>query len=301
MKSRSGRRGRTRPGAGCGSECRHTVVFFHAHPDDESIYTGGTMAALAAAGHRTVLVTATDGEAGLTASGLIDGLGDRRAGELEAAAAALGVSRVVRLGFADSGSDLGAVPPGSFALVSPDEAAVPLAAILRQESAEILTVYDPAGGYGHPDHVQVHAVGRRAALLVGTPAVLEATVDRRAVHGVLRLVGWLPFLPEGFDARAAQGWYVDHHDITHVVDVRAHTRHKRAALQAHRSQRLSDGRARTLGVFLRLPAWLFDRLLGREWFVHRESAGRPVSGDVLGLLHPAQDLPGATSVPSLDR
>ncbi len=270
----------------CRPDCSHTVVFFHAHPDDEAIYTGGTMALLAAAGHRTILVTATDGEAGLTASRLSDGLGTRRAGELEAAAAALGVARVVRLGFPDSGSDSRVLRPGSFALVPQEEAAVGLAAVLREEGAEILTVYDPAGGYGHPDHAQVHDVGRLAARLAGTPVVLEATVDRRPVRTVLRLLGWLPFLPDGFDARAAQGWYVDHADVTHVIDVRAHARDKRAALQAHRSQQLADGRARTLGVFLRLPDWLFSRVLGREWFVHRESVGNgAVSGDVLGTLH----------------
>lgn len=260
-------------------------MFFHAHPDDEAIYTGGTMALLAAGGHRVVLVTATDGEAGLTAAHLGHGLGARRGRELAAAARALGVARVVRLGYPDSGSDPHAVRPGSFALAL-DDPAVRLAAVLRAESAEILTVYDPAGGYGHPDHVAVHEVGRRAARLAGTPVVLEATVDRRAVRTVLQLLGWLPWLPAGFDARAAQRWYVNHNELTHVVDVRAHARHKRAALQAHRSQQLADGRARTLGVFLRLPAWLFALVLGREWFVHRESVGAgAVSGDLLATLH----------------
>ncbi len=265
-------------------------MLFHAHPDDEAIYTGGTMALLAAAGHRVVLVTATDGEAGLTAAHLGHDLGERRAKELAAAAQALGVSRVVRLGYPDSGSDPQAVRPGSFALAVDDPAvddpAVRLAAVLREEAAEILNVYEPAGGYGHPDHVAVHEVGRRAALLAGTPVVLEATVDRRPVRAALQLIGWLPGLPAGFDARAAQRWYVDHDDVTHVVDVRSQIRAKRAALQAHRSQQLADGSARTVGVFLRLPVWSFALVLGREWFVHRESVGPgDVSGDLLATLH----------------
>ena len=60
----------------------------------------------------------------------------------------------------------------------PEVAADALARIVREERADVLTIYDANGGYGHPDHVQVHRVGLRAASLAGTPVVLEATVDR---------------------------------------------------------------------------------------------------------------------------
>ena len=69
----------------------------------------------------------------------------------------------------------------------------------------MLTSYDPAGGYGHPDHVQVHRVGARAAALAGTPVLLEATVDRRRCAGSLRLVARLPGLPAGFDPALVTG------------------------------------------------------------------------------------------------
>ena len=83
----------------------HTVVFFHAHPDDEALLTSGTMAKLASQGHRVVLVVATAGEAGLASAELTaDGrLGDRRLAELHTSARALGVSRTEVLGYADSG------------------------------------------------------------------------------------------------------------------------------------------------------------------------------------------------------
>src|SRR3954452_4150387 len=83
-----------------------TVVFFHAHPDDEAIATGGTMAKLAAAGHRIVLVTATRGEHGEVEEGFLDegeALGARREQETHAAAEALGAARVEFLGYVDSG------------------------------------------------------------------------------------------------------------------------------------------------------------------------------------------------------
>src|SRR4051794_38030220 len=83
-----------------------TLVSFHAHPDDEALLTGGTLARAAAEGHRVVLVTATDGDAGLaTPSGQGISLGQRRLAELQAAADALGCARIVHLGFLDSGSE----------------------------------------------------------------------------------------------------------------------------------------------------------------------------------------------------
>ena len=83
----------------------HTLLAFHAHPDDESLLTAGTMARAAAQGHRVILVVATDGNEGLASSSFVaDGrLGQRRLDELRQSARALGASRVEHLGFADSG------------------------------------------------------------------------------------------------------------------------------------------------------------------------------------------------------
>src|SRR3954447_10116475 len=160
-----------------------TLVFFHAHPDDEAIATGGTMARAAAEGHRVVLVCATRGELGEVPEGFLasgETLTERREVEVLAAAEILGCARVAFLGYRDSGMEGEATnaDEGCFATADIEEAAERLAAILREEDAEVLTVYDERGNYGHPDHVQVHRVGIRAAELAATPRVYEATVNR---------------------------------------------------------------------------------------------------------------------------
>ena len=163
-----------------------TLVCFHAHPDDESIATGGTMAQAAAEGHRVVLVLATKGEHGEVDEGFLDDgetLEERRVKESHASAAVLGAAAVEFLGYVDSG--MVDTPenhlPGSFWSADVEEAAERLAEILRREQADVLTVYDSNGNYGHPDHIQVHRVGVRAAELAGTPHVYEATVNRDAM------------------------------------------------------------------------------------------------------------------------
>lgn len=260
-----------------------TVVSFHAHPDDEVLLTGGALALLAAAGHRVVLVVATDGDAGLAVSALRDGLGARRRAELAASADALGVARVVWLGHRDSG--LGAsARAGGFSALPVAEAAAGLVAVLREEAADVLTVYDPAGGYGHPDHVAVHHVGVRAAALAGTPLVLAATLDRGLLQQLVRLVAWVPGLLPGVSAAGFATSYTAAAEITHVVDVRAHWRAKRAALAAHASQAGADSGVRTLAVLLRLPGPLFRLVLGREWFVELGRPPGPRSGDLLDGL-----------------
>jgi LmbE family N-acetylglucosaminyl deacetylase len=265
---------------------RFTLVSFHAHPDDEVLFTGGTLARASAEGHRVVLVVATDGSAGLAGDALLAGLGERRDAELERSAEALGCARVVRLGFADSGWHASA-RAGGFSEIDVDVAAGPLADVLREESADVLTVYDSAGGYGHPDHRQVHRVGVRAAELAGTRVVLEATVDRRLIQRAVRLVSWLPGLNvAAADFRTA---YTESGRITHEIDVRAHWRAKRRAMQAHVSQ--AGGGVRTLAILLRLPGPLFRLVLGREWFTERGRAVGPRSGDMFSALrpHPASE------------
>src|SRR4029453_1379388 len=132
---------------------------------------------------RVVLVVATRGEHGeVDADFLPEGeeLWQRREKETAEAARILGVERLAFLGYVDSG--MMGVPendaPGSFWSSDVEEAAGRLATILVEESADVLTIYDDHGGYGHPDHIQVHRVGRRAAELAGTPTVFEATMNR---------------------------------------------------------------------------------------------------------------------------
>ncbi|WP_459644776.1 PIG-L family deacetylase [Kineococcus sp. NUM-3379] len=265
-----------------------TVVSFHAHPDDEALLTGGTLARAAAEGHRVVLVTATDGDAGPTSESVrrSGDLGTARAAELERAAAALGCARVVRLGHADSGWGSSAARPGStgFSALDVDGAAAGLAAVLAEERADAVTVYDPAGGYGHPDHVQVHRVGVRAAELAGTPLVLEATVDRTLVRRALRLARLVPRLDTDLLAHRLGEAFTAREDLTHRVDVRAHLDAKRAALAAHASQAASDSGTRGLALLLRLPRPVFAALLGREWFTERgRTPGAPLD-DVFASL-----------------
>ena len=169
-----------------------TLVVFHAHPDDEAITTGGTMARAAAEGHRVVLVLATRGELGEVADGVLapgESLAERRVVEAEQAAAILGVAHVDYLGYHRLGHGGRAARTTRPARSGPPTSTRPRAAsptILRREQAEVLTVYDERGGYGHPDHVQVHRVGVRAAELAGTPRVYESTMDRDHVRELIR-------------------------------------------------------------------------------------------------------------------
>jgi LmbE family N-acetylglucosaminyl deacetylase len=266
----------------------HTVLAFHAHPDDEALLTAGTLARAAAEGHRVVLVVATDGAQGLAAQSYAeDGrLGARRLAELRESARVLGVARVEHLGYADSGLD-GAAGGGSdgavpFVSAPLEEAASALAAILREESVDVLLTYDGNGGYGHPDHVRVHQVGAAAAALAGTPRVLEATVPRDTICRAIALAARLHRFPPEFDPTSFERAFSPRSAITHRVSVWRYAASKRASMRAHASQATADGGAdRTLAAFLRIPRPLYDVVFGREWYVDpSRPAGSPVLRDI---------------------
>jgi len=269
-----------------------TLVSFHAHPDDEALLCAGTLALAAAAGHRVVLVVATSGEVGeADRSSLCAGesLADRRQTETLASAAALGVARTEFLGYGDSGLDGASPAPGTvaFASVSVDEAAARLAAILTDEAADVLTSYDPNGGYGHPDHLHVHAVARRAAELAGTLVVLESTINRDVLRMGLDLVTNLGHeLPDDWSSDHVDGWFAEPGEITHVIDVSTQLAAKRAAMSAHASQTTSDSpsSARTLTQFLALPEPFYAMAFGTEWFVARGVAVDQPLTDVFAPL-----------------
>jgi LmbE family N-acetylglucosaminyl deacetylase len=265
----------------------YTLVAFHAHPDDEALLTAGTMARAAAQGHRVVLVVATDGGRGLVGSNFLTGgetLADRRLAELRVSATALGCARVELLGYADSGLDGTEGGTDAFASADVDEAAGRLAKLLAAEGADALTSYDPAGGYGHPDHVQVHRVGARAAELAGTPVVLEATVPRDLLARAVRTAGRVYRFPPEFDPSSFERAYSPRAAITHRVDVRRYAVRKRVAMAAHASQASADGADRTLAAFGRIPMPLFRQVFGREWFVeHGRDPGRPLD-DIFASL-----------------
>lgn len=241
-----------------------TVVAFHAHPDDEVILTGGTLALTAAAGHRVVIVTATDGR-------VHDEDVDDRLAELHCSASILGAQRVECLGYADSGygPEFYPDPPGRvrFGRADVDEAAQRLAAILRDEGADLLLSYQPNGGYGHRDHIQVHHVGKRAAELAATPRILEATMPRELLLRTAYLARLLR-LPAPYELDIARSAYAPRATITHRINVFRFARQKRDALAAHRSQIGNAGRAaRMFDLLLRLPPQVFGLLFAREWFV----------------------------------
>jgi LmbE family N-acetylglucosaminyl deacetylase len=244
-----------------------TIVSLHAHPDDEVLLTGGWLAQRSAAGDRVVLVFATDGGAGLAGPGYaVTPLAQARRAEAVASAKALGVSRVVWLGHADSGmTDRPSTGDRRFADVPVEEAALEVAGVLEEEEADILTGYDANGGYGHPDHVQVHRVARLARAIAATrPALLEATLDRTwLVCGVRILRPLARFLP-GLTLPTGD-FYTDRASVTLAVDVRDQLPAKRAALAAHATQ--GTGGVRTARILLALPRPLARRVLGTEWFV----------------------------------
>jgi len=240
------------------------------------------MAKLAAQGHRVVLVVATAGEAGLTAAALSSdgGLGDRRLAELDASAAAVGVHRLETLGYADSG--LASRPTSApltglprFVDADRQEVVGRMAAILEQERASVLTSYDANGGYGHPDHLAVHAVGAAAAELAGTPVVLEATVPRDRLLAAAGAVNRLLTRSRRVDLDPWAHAYSAAADITHRIDVRGQARQRRASMRAHASQATADSGPRTLGIFTRIPPPLFGLVFGREWYRQSRPAINP--------------------------
>ena len=143
------------------------------------------------------------------------------------------------------------------------EAAGRLAAILREENADVLTVYDDHGGYGHPDHIQVHRVGMRAAELAGTPRVYQSTMNRNAAkRGRSEFTEAAGFeMPDlGDDFGSPEGI------LTTKVDVTPWVTYKRQAMRAHPSQ-ISEQ-----SFFLALPDEGFAFAFGTEWFI-REGGG----------------------------
>jgi LmbE family N-acetylglucosaminyl deacetylase len=256
-----------------------TIVFVHAHPDDEASSTGGSMARAAAEGHRVVLVICTDGDLGEAPDDLADGetVVDRRRKETAASTAILGVDRTVWLGYQDSG--MTGWPqnedPASFWQADVEEAGGRLAAVLREEQADVIVIYDWHGGYGHPDHVQVHRVGHRAADLAGTPRRFESTFNRDAMKRRLAEAPPLPveersaedgpsaefdFDPDG-PADDGNPFGTPESGIDLRVDVSAFLDQKRRALASHASQTTD------VGMMIAMPPDVFALFFGTEWFI----------------------------------
>ena len=269
-------------------------VAFHAHPDDEALLDlghDGARRRRGAPGRRRRRHRRR--RSGWPPS---DYVGDGRHGarlgpdgRAAASAAPLGVARVENLGYADSGLGPEPLPRPARARCAssaptPEEAAARLAAILREEQADVLLTYDANGGYGHRDHVKVHHVGARAAELAGTPT-------RAPGDGAARPPGPgdpvrhpdLP-VPTGVRRHLVRAGLQRPRRDHPPDDVRRYASQKRASMRAHASQASADGGAdRTLAAFLRIPRPVFDLVFGREWYVDASRpAGAGVAHDVFG-------------------
>ncbi|PSK97331.1 N-acetyl-1-D-myo-inositol-2-amino-2-deoxy-alpha-D-glucopyranoside deacetylase [Murinocardiopsis flavida] len=236
------------------------MLLVHAHPDDESIVTGATMAKYAAEGAAVTLVTCTLGERGEVipadladlAIGRSGGLGEHRIGELAKACAALGVDDHRFLGgpgrYRDSGmmGDPGNDDPGCFWRADLDAAALELAQIVREVRPDVMITYDDNGDYGHPDHIQAHRVALRAFGRAGERAVPGAPWHTRKLYAVARPRSVLaesvrrlgeesgPFAPPADVGDIAPG--VPDALVTSRVDGSAHWAAKAMAMRAHATQ-----------------------------------------------------------------
>ncbi|MGI8310202.1 N-acetyl-1-D-myo-inositol-2-amino-2-deoxy-alpha-D-glucopyranoside deacetylase [Saccharopolyspora hattusasensis] len=233
------------------------LLLVHAHPDDETLWTGGTIARYAARGVQVVVVTCTLGEEGEVipeslrglASDQADQLGGYRVGELRSACAALRVADHRFLGgvgrWRDSGmrweqpGQAAALPnahPRAFATGDLQEQTGALEAVLREVKPQVVVSYAADGGYGHPDHIRAHEVTVMAAAKVSdVQRVFYAVPSRDVVAKGLAALAQaedLPFeLPQPHELAS-----VDDESITTVVDVSEHLPAKISALRAHGTQ-----------------------------------------------------------------
>lgn len=272
------------------------VLAVHAHPDDETITTGATMARYAAAGVPVTLVTCTLGQRGEImvpelAQLTPQQLGEHRRGELAAAMAVLGVRdhRLLADGrWVDSGmvwlepGIAGVAPdadPQAFGLADLDEAAHALLEVMRQVRPRAVVTYDPQGGYGHPDHVQAHRVTMRAAELLDDPALTvhwvripRSVAERHRAELLARRPASMTASEPG---EAYPPVVVDDDVVTTVVDASDQLGAKAAALRAHATQVRVEGDAYALSNDVAA------RLTAVECY--QQVRGAPVpEGDLLG-------------------
>ncbi|MGD1224952.1 PIG-L family deacetylase [Streptomyces krungchingensis] len=236
---------------------RPTLMVVHAHPDDESSQTGGTLARYAAAGCHTVLVTCTDGGRGdsTPADGMSGAHNSRssqvaaiRSAELAVATAALGVDEVIELGHPDSGipEDPATIASEAFSRMDPEPVVTQLTALMHEYRPDVVITYPPNGLSFHPDHIQVHRVtveafrqylatppGTATATSGAGPKLYFIAVSRTRLQAVrtrgkslLPAGSWIPPLEIAIDDAA----------VTTVIDVSEVWSRKIAALAAHESQ-----------------------------------------------------------------
>ncbi|HEY3529560.1 MAG TPA: N-acetyl-1-D-myo-inositol-2-amino-2-deoxy-alpha-D-glucopyranoside deacetylase [Nocardioides sp.] len=282
------------------------LLLVHAHPDDESIATGATMAKYAAEGAGVTLVTCTGGERGeilvpeLThlAHDQEDALAEHRRGELADAMKALGVTDHRFLGGFGRYSDSGMVwhedghaiagddrPANAFWDADLAEAATLLVEVIREVRPQVLVTYDEFGSYGHPDHIQAHRVATYAAHLAAVPTFrrdlgepweiakiywtsMSETRWRRSLRAIRDAGDTTSF--QGMDPDGPLPMATPDDDLAAEIDATAYADRKVAALQAHRTQIEVDG------PFFALSNHVGNQVLGVESY--RIAKGTPAPG-----------------------
>ncbi len=222
------------------------------------------MAKAAAAGHRVILVCATRGEMGEPQPGVLEPgetLADRRVVELSASCAALGAEEPRFLGYKDSGmmDEPTNDDPDCFWQADLDEAIEAMAAILVEVDADVLTIYDDHGGYGHPDHIRVHQVGLAAGAKAGVSNVFEATMNRDRIMEMMAANA--DSAPDDAPTEEeVRDFGTGDADISFTIDVSGYVSAKKRAMEAHRSQIAADS------FFLDGGDEQFAAMFGREYF-----------------------------------
>jgi N-acetyl-1-D-myo-inositol-2-amino-2-deoxy-alpha-D-glucopyranoside deacetylase len=272
------------------------MLLVHAHPDDESISNGATMARYVAEGAQVTLVTCTAGEEGEIlmpeighlASDQEDGLGPHRVQELEAAMKILGVTDHRFLGgtfhFRDSGMQWG--PDGHAAPLDETrddtfwhadltEASNLLVEIIREVRPQVLVTYDEFGGYGHPDHIQAHRVSTYGASLAAIPSyrrdlgeawdvpkiywsAMSASAMREGLRTLREAGDTTTF--EGMDPDNLPPFAVEDEDLDTMIDGMEFFEAKMDAMRAHASQIATDG------PFFAFSDNLGNRVWGHEFY-----------------------------------
>ena len=245
------------------------LLLVHAHPDDECIGTGATMAKSVDEGVQVTLVTCTLGEEGEVlvpelahlASNLEDRLGDHRQDELAAAMAVLGVTDHRLLGgpgrFRDSG--MVGTPPNeraeAFWRADLLEAANELVPVIREVRPQVLVTYDDFGGYGHPDHIQAHRVAMYAAVLAESPTYRLDLGEPWRIDKIYWTAFPRSIVRAGIEAMRAAGettgfaemdpddlpFAIDDALVTTAVSAPEHLQRKMDALREHATQVSVDG------------------------------------------------------------
>jgi N-acetyl-1-D-myo-inositol-2-amino-2-deoxy-alpha-D-glucopyranoside deacetylase len=265
------------------------LLLVHAHPDDETINNGATMARYVAEGTSVTLLTCTLGEEGEVlvpelaqlAADQADQLGGYRIWELRGAMDALGVTDFRFLGGAGRYRDSGMIgtpaneKPRAFWNADLDEAVAHTVAVVREVRPQVVVTYDENGGYGHPDHIQAHRVAMGAVEAAADAAYRPDLGEAWDVAKVYWCCYPRSVLQQGIDAMAAAGddtffdgvtsaddlpFGVPDDVVTAAVDGTGFVRHKDAAMRAHPTQIMVEG------PFFALSNNLGLEVLGMEYY-----------------------------------